>query len=233
MNVWVGAEEALTAAEAERERKLAGACGEECAPKQGRPQLPLHGAHQGVPGQSSQPPLPAADRGAAGQPSQPPLPGADGIAIASSQRAPKSTQDGYFSDFKLCVSTPELVKLMVEFGHKRPLLMDATFGTNDMNVRHRFIQLILSCFLPQSHCKFPILPEKKWFRVQFHLFSAMELDAENNGITVAWYVTSRASTTSVELFLESLLQAARKVRPDFKFGNVGCDDDDAEIDAIK
>lgn len=85
----------------------------------------------------------------------------------------------------------------------------------------------------QSHCKFPILPEKNCSYVQFHLFPAMVLDAENSGITVAWYVTSRASTTSVESFLESLMQAARKIKPNFKFGSVGCDDDDAEINAIK
>lgn len=51
-------------------------------------------------------------------------------------RAPKSTQDGYFSDFKLCISTPDLVQLMAEFGHQRLLLIDATFGTNDMKVKH-------------------------------------------------------------------------------------------------
>lgn len=120
MNVRVGAEEALTAAEAERGRRLAGACGEECAPKQGPLQPPLPGADQGVSGQQPpqplpgtdrgaagqppQPPLPGADRGVPGQPLQPPLPGADGCATASSQRAPKSTQDGYFADFKLCVA---------------------------------------------------------------------------------------------------------------------------------
>jgi len=104
----VGAEEALTACEADRGRRLADASGEECAHQQ--------------------------------EPPQPMLVGTDGGTAGSSQRAPRSTQDGYFADFKLCVSTPELVKLMVEFGHERPLLIDATFGTNDMKVKHGFMQ---------------------------------------------------------------------------------------------
>ena len=133
LNVCVRAEAALTAAEAERERRLAGACSEECASKQRPPQPPLLGANHGVSGQQPPQPLPGTDRGGAGQPPQPPLLGADGCATASSQRAPKHSRR-VIADFKLCVSTPELVKLMVEFGHERPLLIDATFGTNDMKV---------------------------------------------------------------------------------------------------
>ena len=34
---------------------------------------------------------------------------------------PKSTADGYFTYFKLCLSSPELVKLLVKHGHQRPL----------------------------------------------------------------------------------------------------------------
>ena len=48
---------------------------------------------------------------------------------------PKSTADGYFTDFKLCLSSPELVKLLVKHGHRRPLLMDATYGTNNLKAR--------------------------------------------------------------------------------------------------
>ncbi len=107
LQLHAGAEEALAAVEAEKER--------------------------------------AAARSAAGQAAHPAPPGADGDGAASAgqpgadggkawQRAPKSTQDGYFADFKLCISSPELLKLMVEFGHERPLLIDATFGTNDMKV---------------------------------------------------------------------------------------------------
>ena len=48
---------------------------------------------------------------------------------------PKSTADGYFTDFKLCLSSPELVKLLVKHGHQRPLIMDATYGTNNLKVR--------------------------------------------------------------------------------------------------
>lgn len=68
---------------------------------------------------------------------------------------------------------------------------------------------------------------------QFHLITGMVLDAQHNGIPVAWYLTSRSCTTSVVSFLEALLTAARKIKPDFKFGSVGCDDADDEINAVK
>lgn len=68
---------------------------------------------------------------------------------------------------------------------------------------------------------------------QFHLYTAVVLDAQHNGLPVAWYITSRACTTSVESFLKSILSAGRKIRPDFQFGSVGCDDADDEINAIK
>ena len=54
---------------------------------------------------------------------------------AGARHVPKSTADGYFTDFKLCLSSPELVELLVKHGHQRPLLMDATFGTNNLKAR--------------------------------------------------------------------------------------------------
>ncbi len=51
---------------------------------------------------------------------------------AGVRHVPKSTADGYFTDFKLCLSSPELVKLLVKHGHQRPLFVDATFGTNNL-----------------------------------------------------------------------------------------------------
>jgi hypothetical protein len=48
------------------------------------------------------------------------------------RHVPKSTADGYFTDFKLCLSSPELTKLLVKHGHQRPLFVDATFGTNNL-----------------------------------------------------------------------------------------------------
>lgn len=68
---------------------------------------------------------------------------------------------------------------------------------------------------------------------QFHLFTAMVLDAQHNGIAVAWYLTSRSCTTSVESFLAAIQTAAREIKSDFKFGSVGCDDADDEINAVR
>ena len=59
-----------------------------------------------------------------------PVPSSD----AGARHIPRSTADGYFTDFKLCLSSPELVHLMVKHGHNRPLFMDATFGTNNLEV---------------------------------------------------------------------------------------------------
>lgn len=40
--------------------------------------------------------------------------------------------------FEVVVTTPELVKLMVQHGHKQALLIDSTFGTNSHKVYWRF-----------------------------------------------------------------------------------------------
>ena len=64
-------------------------------------------------------------------------PGADTAPSsgAGARHVPKSTADGYFTDFKLCLSSPELVELLVKHGHQRPFFMDATFGTNNLKAR--------------------------------------------------------------------------------------------------
>lgn len=36
--------------------------------------------------------------------------------------------------FQLVVSRPELLELLVQYGHGRALLMDSTFGTNNLKV---------------------------------------------------------------------------------------------------
>lgn len=61
----------------------------------------------------------------------------------------------------------------------------------------------------------------------------MVMDGQHGGVPVAWYITSRSCTTSVESFLEASLHAARKIRTDFEFGSVGCDDANEEINAIR
>ncbi len=69
--------------------------------------------------------------------------------------------------------------------------------------------------------------------LQYHLYTAMVMDDQQNGIPVAFYLTSRASTTSVESFLASVLDAARKLQPAFQFGSVHCDDAPEELKAIR
>ena len=69
--------------------------------------------------------------------------------------------------------------------------------------------------------------------MQFHLYTAMVMDDQHNGIPVAWYLTSRACTTSVETFLTRLLDAAKELQPGFVFGSVGCDDAAEELQAIR
>ena len=73
---------------------------------------------------------------------------------------------------------------------------------------------------------------RKWHIVQFHLYTAMVVDDQRNGIPVVWYLTSRACTTSVETFLTSLLDAGRKLQPDFAYSIVGCNDDPEELKTI-
>lgn len=36
--------------------------------------------------------------------------------------------------FEIAVSTPQTMLMLVKFGHKRPLIMDSTFGTNNLKV---------------------------------------------------------------------------------------------------
>ena len=50
------------------------------------------------------------------------------------QRLPKRAADGYFADFKLVFTHPELLQYLVQYGHQRALLLDSTFGTNSMIV---------------------------------------------------------------------------------------------------
>lgn len=38
--------------------------------------------------------------------------------------------------FQLAFSTPELLTLLVKFGNKRALMLDSTFGTNNLKARH-------------------------------------------------------------------------------------------------
>ena len=76
-------------------------------------------------------------------------------------------------------------------------------------------------------------PDVACSSMQFHLYTAMVMDGQHGGVPVAWYITSRSCTTSVESFLEAILHAARKIQSDFEFGSVGCDDANEEINAIR
>ncbi len=69
--------------------------------------------------------------------------------------------------------------------------------------------------------------------LQYHLYTAMVMDDQQNGIPVAWYLTNRASTTSVGTFLTNVLNAARKLQPEFRFGSVHCDDAAEEQETIR
>ena len=174
-------------------------------------------------------------------------PGADAAPSsgAGARHVPKSTADGYFTDFKLCLSSPELTKLLVKHGHQRPLIMDATHGTNNLkawlpspslNCIPRHVTNLSTRFAcTQQPWKMPASDNLhlSWLSLQFHLYTAMVMDDQQNGIPVAWYLTNRSCTTSVETFLTSVLDAARKLQPDFQFGSVHCDDAADELAAIR
>lgn len=52
----------------------------------------------------------------------------------SSQWQPRKVQDGYFSDFILGLTRPELMHLLVQHGHHRHMSIDATHSTNRAKV---------------------------------------------------------------------------------------------------
>lgn len=51
-----------------------------------------------------------------------------------SQWQPRKLQDGYFSDFVLGLTRPELMAMLIKFGHNRHMSIDATHSTNRAKV---------------------------------------------------------------------------------------------------
>jgi len=51
-----------------------------------------------------------------------------------SQWQPRKLQDGYFSDFVLGLTRPELMQLLIQYGHNRHMSIDATHSTNRAKV---------------------------------------------------------------------------------------------------
>jgi len=73
-----------------------------------------------------------------------------------------------WTDFNLAFTTQFGIEAALKYGHERPLIMDSTFGTNNL--------------------KFP-------------LTTVMVVDDHNNGIPVAWLMSSSESIESVSKFL--------------------------------
>lgn len=69
--------------------------------------------------------------------------------------------------------------------------------------------------------------------MQFPLFTALVYDAQDNGIPVAWFTTSEATTESIAKFLQSLLAACKDIHSGFEFGCTLTDNDSAELAAIR
>lgn len=85
------------------------------------------------------------------------------------------------------------------------------------------------CYSVVNKCltKFP------WVFLQFQLITILVFDQHQNGIPVAFFICQRATTRIIKDCLSALLEAARKLQPDFCFRSVGCDDADEEINAIR
>jgi hypothetical protein len=67
--------------------------------------------------------------------------------------------------------------------------------------------------------------------VQYPLFTILVMDGHGNGVPVAWYYTARETASRgicIQRFLEASLAAGRKLKPDFAFGCVICDNSAAE-----
>ena len=68
---------------------------------------------------------------------------------------------------------------------------------------------------------------------QSPLCTLMVLDEHNNGAPVAWSLGNSGKNERVEAFLRSVVTAALKQEPSFRFAAVLTDDVDAEQGAIQ
>lgn len=59
------------------------------------------------------------------------------------------------------------------------------------------------------------------------------MDAQQNVIPIAWYLTNKSTAASLALFLGALSKKARELQPDFNFSCALVDDDSAEHAAIR
>jgi hypothetical protein len=64
--------------------------------------------------------------------------------------------------------------------------------------------------------------------VQYPLFTILVMDGHGNGVPVVWYCTARETASSIQRFIEATLAAGRKLKPDFAFNCVICDNSAAE-----
>lgn len=69
--------------------------------------------------------------------------------------------------------------------------------------------------------------------MQYQLYTLLVFDKQQNGIPIAWVVSSRNRSSDISLWLSKLMERGRQLKPDWTVNAFMTDDALAEIDAIR
>ena len=120
--------------------------------------------------------------------------------------------------------------MMVEYGDKRALSIDATFGTNEPQVcpskslTHVFPDFFVPC---------PVYGLTSFLYLQYPLYTVMVFDEWEQGIHVAYTVQGKSRHEDIVVWLSKLKARCLEVNPDWRPNVVVVDNDQAELNAIR
>ena len=69
--------------------------------------------------------------------------------------------------------------------------------------------------------------------LQYQLYTLVAFDGQQNGVPIAWVVSSRNTSSDIVSWLEVLMNMCYELRPDWKVNAFMVDDALAEIDALR
>lgn len=69
--------------------------------------------------------------------------------------------------------------------------------------------------------------------MQYQLYTLLVFDKQQNGIPIAWVVSSRNRSSDISSWLSKIMERGRQLKPDWTVNAFMTDDALAEIDAIR
>ena len=146
------------------------------------------------------------------------------------------------ASFCLAIQTPWQLEIMLRYGHKMQITMDATFGTNEPEVCyascHNLQSFRLSHLSSCLHCPttnsyfLVILAICHFVCLQCPLYTVMVFDEWENGILIAFVIVGKSKKKDILPWLKKLNARCCAIQPDWQPGSLIVDNVQAELNVI-